>query len=410
MRILHTADLQIGARFLRFGPKAGVLREARLETLGRILDLGREKSVDAILIAGDLFESNQIADPLVEKVFGVLAEHPGIPIIILPGNHDPLDGPGCIWLREPFSDPPPQVTVCTTRENIEVAGAVILPVPITQKVSTRDPSLPLVENVAALAEGRIRIGMTHGALAIEGKHQPNDQPVALNAATRAGLDYLALGHWHRPQSYDDGRLAMPGTPEPDDFGQDSGTVSLVEIPGPGRTPDITPIDCATFAWKSVTLDLLNRDPTPDWITAALNSLDTDPRRTVLRIELVGPVSADRRESLEAHLSQAGRQYAAVLVEDQTSTVLSESLWKACLREHPLLAQVVADVERSRWFNTGRPPTAHDSNLADLTLEEFRSLCSDLKIEPDAMDSDVFDSMIALLSTEMGRTGGAGGSP
>ena len=149
-----------------------------------------------------------------------------------------------------------------------MSGAVILPVPITQKVSTKDPSLPLVESGASIPKGVIRIGMTHGALAIEGKHQPNDQPISLEAATRAGLDYLALGHWHKPQAYDSERLAMPGTPEPDDFEQDSGFVSLVEITAPGRQPTITPIESATFTWRSVTLDLLNQEPTLEFVTSS----------------------------------------------------------------------------------------------------------------------------------------------
>lgn len=83
----HAADLQIGARFVRFGDKAPILRAARATALKRILEIATEKDVDAILIAGDLFESNQIANSLVEEVFGILAAHREIPIVILPGKH-----------------------------------------------------------------------------------------------------------------------------------------------------------------------------------------------------------------------------------------------------------------------------------------------------------------------------------
>jgi len=410
MKFLHTADLQIGARFVRFGDQAEVLREARLTTLKRLLAIGRENAVDAILIAGDLFESNQIANPLVEEVFGILAACPEIPVVILPGNHDPLDGPGCIWLRSPFATPPPHLTVCTTRNEIEVAGAAILPVPITQKVSTKDPSLPLVESAASVADGKIKIGMTHGALAIEGRHQPNDQPIALDAATRAGLDYLALGHWHKPQAYDGERLAMPGTPEPDDFEQSSGFVSLVEITAPNRRPTITPIDSATYAWRTVTLDLLNREPTPEVLAASMVGSDTPPDGTVLRVRLVGPVSAENREHLATRISEATKDYAVVLVEDKTSTVLSEPLWKACLQEHPLLAQVVADVQRSRFFNSGHSPAADVTGLDEITLDEFQSLCRDLNIETDSLREDVFESIMGLMTAEIGRSANPGNNP
>ena len=250
--------------------------------------------------------------------------------------------------------------------------------------------------------------MTHGALAIEGKHQPNDQPIALNAATRAGLDYLAIGHWHKTQAYDNERLAMPGTPEPDDFDQDAGSVALVEIPATGERPTITRIDCSTFAWRSITLDLLNREPTLDVVTAALGGMETPPERTVLRVKLAGPVSAEHRDPLATRVSEVTLDYAAVLVDDETTTVLSESLWLACLQEHPLLAQVVSDVERSRFFNTGRPPMIEGPDLDDMTLEKFQSLCGDLNIEADALGEEVFESMMGLLAAEVGKAMVPGG--
>ena len=258
MKFIHSADWQLGARFTQFGAKAELLRKTRLHTLETALQKAEESSVDAFLIAGDLFESNQVTDKLVQETFDVFMAHSRFRIIILPGNHDPLSGPGCIWLRKPFNQPPSHLTICTTRDVIELDNAVILPVPITQKVSTKDPSLPLVEVAASVPRDKIKIGITHGALAIEGKHQPNDHPIALNAATRAGLDYLAVGHWHKLQVYDSGRLVMPGTPEPDQFelGPDAGKVVLVEIPSPGQQPQLERISVATYTWHLATIKLL----------------------------------------------------------------------------------------------------------------------------------------------------------
>lgn len=409
MKFLHTADLQIGSRFMQFGDKADVLRAARPRALRRVLEIAREREVDAVLIAGDLFESNQIEDGLVQEVFEILTAGSGVPVFILPGNHDPLDGPACIWNRRPFADPSARITVCGSQGPFEMAGALVVAAPITQKVSTKDPSLALARAAAAIPEGLIKIGMTHGSLSIEGKHQPNDHPIALGAATRAGLDYLALGHWHKPQSYDQGRLVMPGTPEPDDFGQGSGSVSLVEIPAAGRPPIVTRIDCATFAWQSVTVDLLNRRPSPDVFAAALAGIHTPPASTVLRVEVLGPVATEDRETLAEGIAEATRDYAVVSVDDRSSTVLSESLWKACLREHPLLAQVVADVESARLYNTGRAPTVDKTGLDPLPLDAFQSLCADLNMQPGDLGEGAFDVMIALLTAEVGRTGAEGGA-
>ena len=43
MRFIHTADLQIGARFSQFGDKASALRAARVQALARILDIAKKE-------------------------------------------------------------------------------------------------------------------------------------------------------------------------------------------------------------------------------------------------------------------------------------------------------------------------------------------------------------------------------
>lgn len=67
MKFVHTADLQIGARFAQFGDNAETLRTARVTALGRGLEIAKEESADAVLIAGDMFEDNQIGDDLVRQ-------------------------------------------------------------------------------------------------------------------------------------------------------------------------------------------------------------------------------------------------------------------------------------------------------------------------------------------------------
>ena len=199
-----------------------------------------------------------------------------------------------------------------------------------------------------------------------------------------------------------------GTPEPDDFDQDSGSVSLVEISAPGRQPAITRMNSATFSWRSAPVDLLHRQPTPGVVNEAISGIDAHPDSTVLRIELVGPVSPEQRDTLSSAVAHATEDYAVVLVDDRTSTVLSEPLWKASLQEHPLLAQVVADVTRSRLFNTGSPPTIDSTGLDELTLDEFQSLCADLNIEADQLRDGAFEAMMALLAAEVGKATTGGG--
>ena len=57
LKILHTADWHLGLRFPAMTPEQEKrLTRARLEVVGRILDLAESRGVDAVLCAGDLFD------------------------------------------------------------------------------------------------------------------------------------------------------------------------------------------------------------------------------------------------------------------------------------------------------------------------------------------------------------------
>ena len=149
LRLVHSADWQLGARFAQFGDKAARLREARMQTLGRALRIAGEKSADAFLIAGDLFEDNQVEDSLVRSVIDLFRAHPALPIYILPGNHDPFTGPDSVWQRKAFLHAPANVHVLREAGVFDLGGnARLLAAPLRQKLSSHDPSLKLAELAA----------------------------------------------------------------------------------------------------------------------------------------------------------------------------------------------------------------------------------------------------------------------
>lgn len=251
MRILLSADWQIGMRFRQFGAKATWLRAVRVRTLGRVLTLAAERAMDAVVIAGDLFEDHQIDPAEVAEVFALLERHAAARIFILPGNHDPVGSPSAIWARRPFAQPPPHVTVFTGPQAVEVAGGWLLANPLTQKESALDPSAPLADLARTLLGSNVKIGFTHGSPAIASLHQPNDFPIAPDAATRAGLDFLGLGHWHSALTLDGGRMLMTGTPEPASFSESaSGFVHEIEITEAGALPRITPSPAPNWLGES----------------------------------------------------------------------------------------------------------------------------------------------------------------
>jgi DNA repair exonuclease SbcCD nuclease subunit len=405
VKFLHSADLQLGARFSQFGAHGVRLREARLLTLHRTLALARKHEVDALLIAGDLFEDNQVDDTLVSAVIALFRDHQDISIYILPGNHDPYTGPDCVWQRKSFLNASNNVHII--REACVTAigdAAFLLASPLHQKISTIDPSLKLVELARTLPAGTIKIGLTHGAIAIEAKHQPNDFPIALNAATRAGLDYLAIGHWHNwLAELDGGRMVMPGSPEPDSFSHDgSGYVALVEIPGHGQPPHVQRLPVATLTWRALNFDFLSVDASRASVTAALSELNPIANCTILRVTLIGTASPSQLAEIRVWLDQAIAPFAVTQVVNQTHVALSLVELTDLQARHPILAQVLADIDRMETLATGNVTTTlvassdQPATPAPLTLAEVQVLLAPSKIELAHLTPELFAQLRQIL--------------
>lgn len=394
IRFIHSADWQLGARFSPFGVKAGQLRSARLTTLQKTLSLGASKQCDACLIAGDLFEDNQVDDALLRTVLDLFRAHPSLPIYILPGNHDPYTGPDSVWQRKTFLNAPANVHVLREAGVIDLGGgARLLAAPLRQKLSSHDPSLKLAELAATLPADVIKIGITHGALAIESKHQPNDFPIALNAATRAGLAYLAIGHWHNwLADTDGGKIVMPGTPEPDRFtNDDSGHVALVEIDSPGQPARVQKLPVATLSWRAFSLDFLSPEASRTSLASSLAELAPAADRTVLRVTLSGTASPTTLHETRTWLDAALSPFLVGQVADETRVALTPAELADLRARHPILAQVLADIDRLEAFAGGQvaasPVPSHDPATQPpviptppLTLAEAQTLLAPAKID------------------------------
>ncbi|HTO04624.1 MAG TPA: DNA repair exonuclease [Opitutus sp.] len=408
-RFIHTADWQLGARFSQFGAIGRRLREARLSTLAKALALARQHAADAFLIAGDLFEDNQVDDSLVAAVGKIFAEHPSVPIFILPGNHDPFTGPESVWLRKSMRSLPAHVHLLTSPGVTDVGGVFLLASPLQQKLSTTDPSFRFIELAASLPADAIKIGITHGALAIEGKHQPNDFPIALNAATRAGLDYLAIGHWHNwLADTDGGRVVMPGTPEPDRFANDAaGHVALVEIAGHGQQPLVKALPVNTLAWRSLAFDFLSPEAARASLEAALSDLRPNAESAVVRVTFTGTVSPKAFVETRDWVETALAPFLVGQIADRTRIALSSVELADLQSRHPLLAQTLADIDRLESLATGEnrgvtaTPSVTSTDTAEvtqpaLTLAEVQALLSPSKIDLASLTPEFFSHLRQML--------------
>ncbi len=289
MRFLHTADWQIGMKARHVGEAAGRVREERLTAIGRLIDAARKNEVDCILIAGDTFEDNGVDRISVQKVADLLAGAE-VPVYVIPGNHDPLM-PGSVW-EHPVWKSTENVHVLREEEPVEVADGLLYPCPVREKHSGADPTAWIETREA---EG-IRVGIAHGT--VEGIHQEEpDYPIPRDAATRAGLDYLALGHWHSIVTYEGPNgavcMAYSGTHEPTKFGErDSGNALLVDIPAAGEPAMITSVRTGGLDWRVIETEL--RQPGDLMQLREQIEATEGPASTLLELQMSGLLAAEDR--------------------------------------------------------------------------------------------------------------------
>lgn len=299
LRILHTADWQIGRQYSRFELEdAAALAEARFKAIEKLAALATEHHADLLVVAGDVFDSQTLSDRNLRRSFNAMADFTG-PWLLLPGNHDAALSES-VWTRaRRLNCIPDYVHVLDTPELflLDSLKLAVLPAPLTQRQTYQDLSdwFDQAESPA----GYWRLGLAHGSVSGVLEHLDSHNLIDQNRVQRAKLDYLALGDWHGTVKINE-RCYYSGTPEPDRFrDNDSGQALLVEISEPGATPVVQALPVAQHPWRSIQHQL-NDDTELDLLERELNAL-TD--QSVVELELSGQLSLSGFERLESILGQ-----------------------------------------------------------------------------------------------------------
>ena len=219
LKIIHTSDLHIGAKFGAFGEKAEAQRKAILGALVKIVDLAIERSAHIVLISGDLFDSNFPSLASVDFVKSQLRRLNDAKIYaaVLPGTHDCLSKDS-IYRRERFGADLPFVFVfddeSVTQKEFPDIDLTLFAKPNTVNKSTESPTA-FLESFVKSAGTKYKVAMAHGSVQIEGKAAADDMPITLREISSSGIQYLALGHWHGCQEFSFGSTIAwyAGSPE-----------------------------------------------------------------------------------------------------------------------------------------------------------------------------------------------------
>ena len=242
-RLLHMADVHLGARHDDLGPAAAAQRERQFEAFQRAIELALAENVDLVLVCGDLFDSNSQPRRSVERAaaeFARLIER-HIPVVVIPGTHDCYDASSIYRVFDLAEmagapDDGDLFTVLTDQRSqieFEHLGLTVRARVFPAKRAAESPmvAMAVVPDDTGTIHGW-HVGMAHGSFAVPGRIESDEVMFTEQEVAASHLDYLALGHWH---SFREGRAgrtvwAYSGAPEPVALDQDgAGQVALVTL-------------------------------------------------------------------------------------------------------------------------------------------------------------------------------------
>ena len=370
LRFVHAADLHLDRPFCGISNVAPRLRDqlqaSTYRALARIVDHAIGSSADFVLLAGDLYDSkDRSLRALVEfrKQMERLAEH-DIPVLVVHGNHDPLNG----WGAE-FHLPPNVVTfggqvdsrpiVRDGRELARVTGVSYTRERVTENLASsfrRSPGAPYA------------IALLHANVGSQPGHA-NYAPASLEDLLRAGFDYWALGHVHTQSVLATGpAVVYPGTPQGRNI-REAGPRGCyrVDVDSYGRA-HLRFIETDVVRWASVDVPIGGHS-TMDTLLGALSEEGRKARRafdglTILRATLTGSGPLHRDLQRDGMSEELRAELESVVAVESVRFITGPGVdFEALAHSETLAGDLVRLVERVR----------KDPSLREQLADELRPL-------------------------------------
>jgi DNA repair protein SbcD/Mre11 len=230
-RFVHAADIHLDSPLrslaLRDADLADLVGNATRHAFVNLVELCLNEQVDALLLAGDLYDSEQTSMKTARFLAGQIRRlhEAGIQVFIIRGNHDALSR---ITKELTF---PESVKVFGGRADVVLVERPGLGIAV-HGLSFAQPKAPesLLPRYRPPLPGMVNIALMHTSL--DGAPGHDDYaPCKATELQAAGFDYWALGHIHK-RSVRDGRcrVVMPGMPQGRDIGESGPkSVTLVTI-------------------------------------------------------------------------------------------------------------------------------------------------------------------------------------
>jgi len=384
-KILHIADLHLGFEHRYLGPHSAQRAEEAVRTLERLVDwaLDDANEIEAVLIAGDLFETHDPKARLIGQVVTTLKKIPASDrvLVTVPGNHDEYSYPQSVYRSHERNWPgvlvtnprPAKVTSFKlNNRNVSIYSMAYTAGLSPRRVTTLMP--PDGETNSAINSGsaevvktdkttdankpdaagdEIKIALLHGTLDAD----PSDRSYRIDsgALRDGGFHYAALGHQHRPSETRAGDcLAVyPGILCGKGF-NDPGVDRLTVVGFSGNRPVVDQVPFLVRPIETREIDLGQYQTQEELITDLLKS---EQKNLILRLELTGPKPADLDP---AHLMGRLQDcYFHLEIDDRSIEISPEEISR--LAHQPTIKGIFTQLMHQRMKESEQDPKQAEIN-------------------------------------------------
>lgn len=316
LKFIHSADWHLGQTYWGLGAQTTHSRQWRFDAVRRLWQLAADESADFVVVAGDVFDTETPPDAVRAQAIELLGEAP-CAVYLISGAADPC-AEGSVWFSANWRGGLTglgHIHPIVTPEPLAIENdAILLPCPVMRKRGAGDVTawLPAADRGGET----FRIGLAHGYL--QG-YRPGETrtlgTIASDRATRAGLDYLALGGYHAPTTLGEtaarARSYYAGTPEigaRDDA--TGGRAFVVEIEHPGAVPLVTAHRVGAIELHDAgEIELADTDNWKKLVAGATNF--DNPDRTIVRARLRGEISPSLYGTIQGWLAKRRDEWLGV---------------------------------------------------------------------------------------------------
>lgn len=309
MKFIHCADIHLDSKIEANlpTPKARLRRKEVLISFCNMVDYAKENNVDAVIIAGDFFESNRANKATAEVVLSKIKECEKTDFLYLLGNHD---------YTNPFADYelPPNLKIFTDSWTSFNYGDVCI-----SGVNLTNDNCRSIYSSLMLDKSKLNIVTMHGQISTCSSEININQ----NELSPLGIDYLALGHIHNKSNGklgQNGIWCYPGCLEGRGF-DETGDKGFILIETEVGTLNLKFIKTHSRKIEIINCDISGLYSAGEILHKVKNDTANIDKNAMLKVVLTGTVPPDARKDTDYIKTDLEQDFWFVKVKDETRLLI-----------------------------------------------------------------------------------------